>query len=376
MEKKRIDYFDLARGIGIILVIIGHIEYMPIEFHTFVISFHMPLFFVISGMLLFINREAEKELPSFVKKRAHGIMLPYLYFSLIYIVVYVFYYLIKDRTVMWQQARTNLVSSLTLNGISVLWFLPALFISEVVFIFLVKKIKTLAAPAVIVLFIISLILNRALQMNYLAYSTTAPYMLALMILRAFICMFFIGFGYFFFLIREKLLQKPTGDPHKDFWQGSSERISKKEISSAIIDLLIGAALITAVVFFSRINLIIDLRACSFGNPYVYFTTAIFGSLGVIFLMKSTEIIINRKPLFPLKYLGKNSLIIMLTHLDLFVLYVAEVFAMHFNKKISTEYGTAFNIMTVAFVLIAEVFIIEIINRFFPFLVAKKKNPDK
>ena len=357
MEKKRIDYFDLARGAGIILVIIGHIEYMPAEFHTFVISFHMPLFFVISGMLLCINKEAEKELVPFIKKRAGGIMLPYLYFSLIYIIVYVFYYLIKDRAVMWQQAKTNLVSSLTLYGISVLWFLPALFISEVLFIFLVKKLRYFSAAVSVLLFVISLILNRALQLNFLAYSTKAQYMLAIMILRAFICMFFIAFGYYFALI----------------WKTSDKTSSGK---IALADILTGIVLLTAVVFLSRINLIIDLRACSFGNPWVYFLTAILGSLGVIFLFKGTEIIKNRSLLFPLKYLGKNSLIIMLTHLDLFVLYVAEVFAMHFNKKISDEYGTAFNIMTVVFVLIAEVFIIEIINRFFPFLVGKKKTTGK
>ncbi|MCR4740750.1 MAG: acyltransferase family protein [Lachnospiraceae bacterium] len=357
MERKRIDYFDLARGIGIILVIIGHIEYMPAELHAFVISFHMPLFFVISGMLLSVNGEADKDLTTFVRKRAKGIMLPYLWFSIIYLIVYIFYYLIKDRPVMWQKAGINLAGTLTLNGISVLWFLPALFLSEMLFVFLAKKLRLFSLIPVIILFAAALCANTILQQRYLIYSDKAFYMASLTVLRALICMFFIAFGYFSTELAGRIKKLLPG-------------ISGKTV--AAIDLFSGILLLVLVVFLSKINLIIDLRACSFGNPYVYFITAILGSLSVILLSKSMEIIKNRKILFPLRYLGRNSIIIMLTHLDLFVLYAAEVFAMHYNKKISTEYGTAFNVMTVCFVLIAEIFIIEIINRFFPFLIAKKK----
>lgn len=50
MEKKRIDYLDIAKGIGIILVLVGHISKND-EINRFLYLFHMPLFFIISGML-------------------------------------------------------------------------------------------------------------------------------------------------------------------------------------------------------------------------------------------------------------------------------------------------------------------------------------
>ena len=44
--KERLDYIDLAKGIGILLVVIGHGA-----FNNFGINiFHMPLFFCISGL--------------------------------------------------------------------------------------------------------------------------------------------------------------------------------------------------------------------------------------------------------------------------------------------------------------------------------------
>lgn len=49
-SNKRIDYFDIAKGIGILIMIIGHMnlkQYPLIK--NFIYSFHMPLFFIISG---------------------------------------------------------------------------------------------------------------------------------------------------------------------------------------------------------------------------------------------------------------------------------------------------------------------------------------
>lgn len=50
LTKTRLDYIDVTRGIGIILVVLGHLN--PGEgVERWIYSFHMPLFFVISGLL-------------------------------------------------------------------------------------------------------------------------------------------------------------------------------------------------------------------------------------------------------------------------------------------------------------------------------------
>lgn len=45
MQQKRLDYLDMAKGIGIFLVILGHIEYIQEDTLKWISSFHMPLFF-------------------------------------------------------------------------------------------------------------------------------------------------------------------------------------------------------------------------------------------------------------------------------------------------------------------------------------------
>lgn len=52
--NKRIEYIDVAKAIGILLVILGHCYYTARVPHlgTAIYSFHMPLFFIISGMFL------------------------------------------------------------------------------------------------------------------------------------------------------------------------------------------------------------------------------------------------------------------------------------------------------------------------------------
>lgn len=51
MEKKRLEYIDIARGIGIVLVVLGHcLSQLDGGLRTFIYSFHMPLFFALAGM--------------------------------------------------------------------------------------------------------------------------------------------------------------------------------------------------------------------------------------------------------------------------------------------------------------------------------------
>ena len=46
--KKRIQWIDVLRGVGILLVVAGHTQ---IPIHKYIYGFHMPLFFFISGYL-------------------------------------------------------------------------------------------------------------------------------------------------------------------------------------------------------------------------------------------------------------------------------------------------------------------------------------
>ena len=74
--KRRIEYLDVAKGIGILLMIAGHI-YANTWFQIVVYSFHMPLFLLISGILLNETGVIQKPLPKVVFLKFKRLIIPY-----------------------------------------------------------------------------------------------------------------------------------------------------------------------------------------------------------------------------------------------------------------------------------------------------------
>ena len=54
MNDKRLLWIDVAKGIAIILMIIGHTVKFGTYSRNFIFSFHMPLFFILTGFTLTI----------------------------------------------------------------------------------------------------------------------------------------------------------------------------------------------------------------------------------------------------------------------------------------------------------------------------------
>ena len=74
-EKDRIEQMDIARGMGILLVVLGHNHVCASGTAIFlsIYSFHVPLFFFLSG--LFHKRQVS--LTKDICKRAKKLLLPY-----------------------------------------------------------------------------------------------------------------------------------------------------------------------------------------------------------------------------------------------------------------------------------------------------------
>ena len=51
-QENRLPYLDAAKGAGIILVVLGHIWETESPATILIYSFHVPLFFLISGILM------------------------------------------------------------------------------------------------------------------------------------------------------------------------------------------------------------------------------------------------------------------------------------------------------------------------------------
>lgn len=79
-SNKRIAWIDMAKGLGILFVVIGHIKTCQIV-HDAIFLFHMPLFFLLSGIVFKVNEEWS---PCMRKKVVH-LLLPYFFFMILFV---------------------------------------------------------------------------------------------------------------------------------------------------------------------------------------------------------------------------------------------------------------------------------------------------
>lgn len=124
--RKYYAFVDILKGIAILLIVYGHIIPGTIPALTnWVSTFHIPLFFFVSGML-FNEIKYKEDFKGFVIARTKGLVLPFLYFS---VVVALGYILVSEDYFLFV---TNLIRNGWGGGYA-LWFIPVLLIVELVY---------------------------------------------------------------------------------------------------------------------------------------------------------------------------------------------------------------------------------------------------
>ena len=131
--RKRVPYVDIAKGIGIILVVMGHNDFALISpfAHKLIYSFHMPMFFFMSGMFF----KPDMPFLTFLKNRFHRVLKPFLA-----ILLWIFFASLSFSKVSFLTAGRRLIKAMYGSGYYIdwvqLWFLPHLFaVSLFAFIF-------------------------------------------------------------------------------------------------------------------------------------------------------------------------------------------------------------------------------------------------
>lgn len=262
MEKRRMSYIDIAKGIGIFLVILGH-TYRRNIVQNWLYSFHMPLFFFISGWLY--CEIDKKDYVKLVTKKARGLIMPYA----VFIMLNFLYWLVVERHFRsFDQGP--------------LWYLPVLLIVECV------------AAAVIVwienrkeLFnICMVVLGMGLMCIGILAGTFEYQGVIGWIIRCYngIVWYYAGF----WMVRHVKQWIETIPNRKNSW------------------ILIVVFLILSILLGCN-NGRVDMYGNIFNNIFLYIGAAfvgIFFCMGLSAFMRKNRII---------EYLGKNSLIILCTH---------------------------------------------------------------
>ena len=156
MSTDRIKYLDNARGIAIFLVVLGHcIGAVDNPVNKVILSFHMPLFFIISGILLNDKVIEASSIKHWIIKKCKHLLLPQLTLGLFECVFILFHFFYENH------AFTSLSVNDVVHAILKWWFLLVMF--QVSMISLLLKNFILKKRIRVVLFVAFLVLIISLQ---------------------------------------------------------------------------------------------------------------------------------------------------------------------------------------------------------------------
>lgn len=341
MDKKRIAWVDNLKAVGIFWVILAHHNINP-KMTQYIYSFHMPLFFLLSGYLLDIDRYTN--INTFIQKKLRTLILPYFVFAF---TSYLFWLLVvRNLSIRGTALSTPVLKSFLGIFYSVgtegwniplgtpLWFLTCLFVVEILFWYVYKISANISVlKTMILIFSIT---------GYLG-SVFMPFRLPWNIDVALTAVTFYGTGFIF---------KNTIDAISQF---AVKRNLFLIIPFFILNIL-----------FCFLNGKIDMYENHYGSPIFFYLSALSGTMVFIILSK----IIPPNKL--LSFIGSNTIIILgLTGVSLFIIR-GIFYSVYKNlpdlNNISIITGMLFSFLQLA--LLSPV--IYVIGTYFPFLLGRAK----
>lgn len=130
--NTNIPWIDIAKGYGILLVIIGHIYHLDIIY-----SFHLPLFFILSG---YTHKAIQLPFIEHLKKKVKTIVIPYFSLGLV-LLIFTFFFTYRDNKQPLSDYVDLTMDFLIQKRTWTLWFLTCSFITNIFFYALIETTK-------------------------------------------------------------------------------------------------------------------------------------------------------------------------------------------------------------------------------------------
>lgn len=329
----RIEWIDSLKGIGIFLVVLGHATIDNKAF-SYIFSFHMPLFFFISGYLFDFNKY--KSFKKFAKTKFKSILWPYIIFSIISILIII---ALDSQNIQHIQnyirdfilAKRN---NIPYNG--ALWFLAALFVTEMMYFLLMQYVKK---DCMISFILIVSSYIAIIQFGALWSANTMPWSFDT-------CMVYILFYHIGYIFKGMKINNLTNYIILTFG-----------IVFSII-LFIDREFFYAMFFPHLGDVYIDIM--------VYISEITIALMGIFTYTALAKIICNLKFI---NYIGKNSIVVFALHLPIAIILSRRVMEVCNIKFTNISFN---GLLETIFAIIIMIPFIECINRLFPWIIGKRK----
>ena len=346
LTKQRIEWLDNLRAIAIFFVVLGHTVGLPEAVERLIFSFHMPIFFWISGV--FAKESIRDEsFTGFISKRWRKRLIPYFSFSVISYVAWFFLFRHFGA-----QAEMNispirpLIGFFYGNGINnwlvtntVLWFYLCLFVTEIFFFFVIKAPSKWWMALVLLVFSVAGFLD-------VHFNPPDGFRLPWDIDIALTTVVFFGAGY---LSKGYVLGDHT--PGARRW-------------------LMMVVSLAVYVTFSFLNRKVALVAGVYGNYFYFYLAAMAG----IWFWMELAFILPTLRLF--SRIGQNTLTIFSLHLLVFP-FITAVLVYGFKMPSQLKFESAS--LSVAYAVISILVLLPVsamINRYLPFILGESRKPEQ
>lgn len=349
---NRIKNIDILKGVLMILVVIGHFYFLGYNSRTLTLiySFHMPCFLIIGGYLLNINYKLRVS-ENILKRFMHTI-IPYLIFNIIAII------LISPAD-MRLTYFTHIFLGVGDPNYAInlpTWFLTFYFliisIYEIILYISNKCIKNKWTSHILV--IISIFIG------YILWVYTRKIWLPFNIQQSFFCIGFVHIGY----ILKQIIGNDVSDSKKTKKSTKNVKYVSKNnkknnnkikylinyIQNNNILLIFIIILITIIWYkLSMYNGRIDINAKDYKNKFIFYISAIFGSIIIYYISIILSKIYIIKDI--LSYIGKNSIYVLGYHIISFSI-INMLVTIFFPNML--PYLNNFNIISTIFYVILEI----------------------
>jgi len=126
--KSRIDWIDISRGYGILLVMLGHLWHSNLIY-----SFHIPAFFFLSGFT-HSTPKPNSSIGNLLIRRIKSILVPYFSLGAVMLIfTWTWMFLSKSHSFSLNDYTTIIADFLLQKRMWTLWFLSCLFILNILF---------------------------------------------------------------------------------------------------------------------------------------------------------------------------------------------------------------------------------------------------
>ena len=286
---KRNADIDTVKGIGIFLVVFGHLNLQE-PAQTIIYSFHIPLFFVVSGLLF--RRENFRGGKEFLVRRLRSLIIPYLLFALATLAFYIGVQFLKtgfnDEFVQFAGKYITQVFiaqySMVYGPNIPMWFVPCLFLTECIY-FYISSISNKAMRCILVVIIVAF--------GWFTQSSFCRWDFSVLPWNFSGACFALGF----YAIGNMFLQK-YGVLLKERYKGMH----------GYFKVLLFTVLFAVLFFLAERNGHVSIGSRLFHNGFIFYATGMLGTA----LVLMTALLADHNRF--LRYWGKNSFLIMATHI--------------------------------------------------------------